>query len=41
MIIENLIYKKMKVINNFNSFINEKYFKEYSKNSISAALKDL
>jgi hypothetical protein len=35
MIIENLIYKKMKVINNFNSFINEKYFKEYSKNSIS------
>lgn len=35
MIIENLIYKKMKVINNFNSFINEKYFEEYSKNSIS------
>jgi predicted ABC-type ATPase len=28
MIIENLIYKKMKVINNFGSFINE----EYSKN---------
>jgi hypothetical protein len=28
MVIENLIYKKMKVINNFGSFINE----EYSKN---------